>query len=136
MLFVTLHHVPDLTKTINELARALRPGGFLIIREHNCETQYSVVPKYLNFVHAIMMIAKVGEFAHMPDESTDENHEDQWKKQKKNILEYTKSNQYRTKSQWDREFSRVGFAPLVKLDYDVSRTPNPQHLFYGLYQLT
>lgn len=141
--FVTLHHVPDLRRTLNELARILRPGGYLIIREHDSDGQYSIVPKYLNFVHAIMMMAKVGEFADVCDEQknvmnsiSENDEEDRWKKQKQKIIEFTKSIQYRTSQTWDEEFQRVGFTPCAKLDYSVNGSPNPQHLFYAIYRLS
>ena len=92
--FVTLHHVSDVTKMINELARVLRPGAVLIISEYNCETQYSIVSKYLNFIHAIMMIARVGECADVSDRN-EWNSAESWERQKERIVQYTNSIRYR-----------------------------------------
>ena len=61
--FTTLHHVPQLSKILSEFVRILRPNGYLIVREHDCKWEYSLKMKYLNFIHGVMMIARVGEFA-------------------------------------------------------------------------
>lgn len=33
--FMTLHHIPDVSKMLGEISRCLKPGGILLIREHN-----------------------------------------------------------------------------------------------------
>ncbi|CAF1567507.1 unnamed protein product, partial [Rotaria sp. Silwood1] len=71
--FVTFHHISQIKQTLTELVRILRPGGYLILREHDCKNEYSLSAKYLNFVHAIMMIARVGEFADSPNDHDRKN---------------------------------------------------------------
>ena len=39
-----------------ELARILRPNGFLIMRENDCEQGHSLTAKYLNFIQAIRIL--------------------------------------------------------------------------------
>ncbi|CAF2261582.1 unnamed protein product [Rotaria magnacalcarata] len=99
--FVTFHHIDQLESTLSELVRILRPGGYLIVREHDCKNEHALRVKYLNFIHAIMMIAKVGEFANSSSNHNTKNenasHEDYenntntWLTQKSFIIEYTYS---------------------------------------------
>ena len=135
----------ELKQTLSELVRILRPEGYLILREHDCANKHSFSAKYLNFVHAIMMIARVGEFA---DSSNDENNQNQhvlngdyevntdsWTEQKSRIIEYTKSIHYRTCDEWQKELECVGLHLRATLHYGAGGSSNPQRLFYGVYQL-
>ena len=140
--FVTLHHVPHLGLILAELVRILRPGGYLIIREHDCKNVRSLTAKYLNFVHAFMMIARVGEFSNIPvnhinktrrksDDDSVSVTADQ-EQQQSDIIKYTSSIQYRTRDEWHQEMERVGFRVIATLEYDGN---NPQALYYAVYQL-
>ncbi|CAF1428169.1 unnamed protein product [Rotaria sordida] len=143
--FVTLHHVSQLKLILSEFVRILRPSGYLIIREHNCENKRSLTAKYLNFVHAFMMIAHVGEFADVQRNHLNQNevqsdddsvsHTIDWKQKKLNIIKYTKSIQYRTRTEWQQEIENVGFHLKATLEYDQSTLKNPQELFYAVFQL-
>jgi ubiquinone/menaquinone biosynthesis C-methylase UbiE len=134
-------------KTLPELVRILRPGGYLILREHDCKTELSHRTKYLHFVHAIMMIARVGEFAESPGDRNKTNqsvangdYEDDtnssWNEQKSRIIEYTKTIFYRSHDEWKHELEKVGFRHLATLDYGGYGSNNPQQLFYAVYQLS
>ena len=125
---VTLHHVPDLDFMLCELVRILRPGGYLLLREHDVKKERSLQAKYLNFVHAFMMIAHVGEFAN-DSESSMTN----WEQQKIDIINYTNGIQYKTEEEWKHALENVGFRLRAIIDYDA--TNNPQALFYAVYQL-
>ncbi|CAF1048098.1 unnamed protein product [Adineta ricciae] len=127
--FVTFHHISEIDKTVKEIGRILRPGGYLILREHDCDNSRSLPTKYLHFVHAIMMISRVGEFANISDEQNKENLD--WKEQKSEILQYTKTIRYQLCQQWHDKLSNFGFSPLATLFY---RGNNPQRLFYSIYQ--
>ena len=37
--FQTLHHVSDVGTTCSEIMRVLKPGGLLLIKEHNCDSE-------------------------------------------------------------------------------------------------
>ncbi|CAF1671788.1 unnamed protein product, partial [Adineta ricciae] len=125
--FVTFHHISEIDKTVKEIVRILRPGGYLILREHDCDNSRSLPTKYLHFVHAIMMISRVGEFANISDEQNKENLD--WKEQKSEILQYTKTIRYQLCQQWHDKLSNFGFSPLATLFY---RGNNPQRLFYSI----
>ena len=142
---VTLHHVSQINLILLELARILRPGGYLILREHDCKRERSFTAKYLNFIHAFMMIARVGEFA---DASANHLHQNEctsnddpesdtsdWVKQKADVIRYTNSIQYRTRGEWHQELDRVGFRLKAIIDYDINIASNPQEVFYAVYQL-
>ncbi|CAF4386834.1 unnamed protein product, partial [Rotaria sordida] len=97
------------------------------------------------FVHAFMMIAHVGEFAddqrnHLNQnevQSDDDSvsHTIDWKQKKLNIIKYTKSIQYRTRTEWQQEIENVGFHLKATLEYNQSTLKNPQELFYAVFQL-
>lgn len=142
--FVTFHHLSQVKETFNELTRILRPGGYLILREHDCKNIHTFSAKYLNFVHAIMMIAGVGEFAESANNHNNENqhvlddYEDDtssWRKQKLYIIEYIKSIHYRTCDEYEQELGNVGFRLCATLHYGADGSSNPQKLFYAVYQL-
>ena len=131
--------------TLAELARILRPGGYLILREHDCKNDFSLSVKYLNFIHAIMMIARVGEFADTPGnyntEETPtlnenrENNTTNWTQQKSSILNYIQTIHYHTYDEWQKQLESVGFRLLATLHYGADSSRNPQKLFYAVYQL-
>jgi len=89
-----------------------------------------------------MMIARVGEFAHVcsnhinqtQDESDDDSESDttDWEQQKSNIIKYTSSIQYRTRYEWQKELESVGFRLKATFQYGSN---NPQALYYAIYQL-
>lgn len=140
--FVTLHHIPYLQPILSEIVRILRPGGYLILREHDCKKERSLANKYLNFIHAFMMIARVGEFAescttygnnnrNASNESFNRS-DINWEQQKIDIISYTNSIQYRARNEWHEELKKVGFCLKGTLDYSEK---NLQELFYAVYQL-
>ena len=127
--FVVLHHVPQLRSMLLELVRILRLNAYLIIREHDCQKEHSLTSKYLNFVHAFMRIAQVGEYAHqsLANQSND------WKQLKTDILNDTSAIQYRTQKEGNRELRDVGFTLITELD-DIRNQKNPQVLYHTIYQ--
>ena len=121
---------------VEELARILRPGGYLIIREHDCKKERSHRVKYLNFLHGFMMIAEVGEFAAREGAETQGNSSRKaWAEQKQALLEYTHSIEYRTREEWRKELGKGGFVLIGTLDYDETKISNQQALYYDAFQL-
>jgi 2-polyprenyl-3-methyl-5-hydroxy-6-metoxy-1,4-benzoquinol methylase len=131
---VTLHHIPKLDNILKELARIIQPDGYLIIREHDCKLERSILTKYLHFIHAVMIIGRIGEFS--ADYLANKNEVLTWFEQKKKIINYTKSIQYKTRQEWQNKFESVGFNLLATFDYDLNKTTNPQRLFYAVYKRT
>ncbi len=117
---------------MKELARIIQPNGYLIIREHDCKLERSILTKYLHFIHAIMIIGRIGEFSN--DYFVNKNEILTWFEQKKKIIKYTKSIQYKTRQEWQNQFETVGFNLLATFDYDLNKTTNPQRLFYAVYK--
>ena len=105
------------------------------MREYDCDNDHSLTAKYLNFVHAIMMIAQVGEFADSPNHHSNENNANSWAEQKSHIIEYTKTIHYRTCDQWQKELGNAGFGFRAMFYYGTDGSSNPQKLFYAVYQL-
>lgn len=130
---------------LSEIVRVLQRSGYLIIREHDCKNEQSLTAKYLNFVHAFMMMARVGEFADIPtdcssrmhDESDEDsgNGETTWEQQKSKIIEYTRSIQYRTRDEWQKKLEYAGFRHIATLSYGADGSKNPLNLFYAVYRL-
>lgn len=128
---------------LSEFVRILRPGGYLLLREHDVKKARSLRVKYLNFIHAFMMIARVGEFADLPDDhlsqEQDESDNDSvsnvadWEQLRADIINYTSSIQYRARDEWKQALESVGFRLKATLDYDTKH--NPQALYYAIYQL-
>lgn len=133
--FVTLHHVSHLNSMLRELIRILKPNGYLILREHDCKKEYSFKMKYLNFVHAFMMIVRIGEFAHLPihRDNQETNEGTEWQQLKANIINYTSSIQYHARNEWNTMFDNIGFRWKATLEYGSCR--NPQALYYSVFQL-
>jgi hypothetical protein len=112
-----------------ELVRILRSNAYLIIREHDCQKEHSLTSKYLNFAHAFMRIAQVGEYAHQ----SLANQTNDWKQLKTDILNDTSAIQYRTRKEGNRELRDVGFTLITELD-DIRNQKNPQVLYHTIYQ--
>ena len=117
---------------LKELARVITPNGYLIIREHDCKSERSLITKYLNYIHAIMIIARIGEFS--MDCTLNLNETKSWLEEKKKIISYSKAIQYQTRQEWQKKFESVGFDLLATYDYDSKKSNNPQRLFYALYK--
>ena len=81
-----------------------------------------------------MIIAGIGEFSN--DYLIDNNNNESllWSEQKKKIIKYTKSIQYKTRQEWQNILESVGFDLLATFDYDLNKTTNPQQLFYAVYK--
>ena len=123
---VVLHQIPHLESMLREIVRILRPSGYLIMREHDCEGNgKGLQAKCINFNYAILMIAEVGEFKTSVNQMV-------WEEKKSQIIKYTKSMQYRSRKEWRKELENVGFVFKATVEYSGF---NPQALFYGIYQL-
>ena len=127
--FVTFHHICEIDRTLKELHRILRPNGYLIILEHNCFDKETFLSKYLHFIHAIMIIARVAEFAHLSNEEYKDNLS--WAEEKQQILQYTKTIHYRSAEQWTEILKNFAFHFIASFSY---QSNNPQQLFYAIYQ--
>ncbi|CAF1130684.1 unnamed protein product [Adineta ricciae] len=124
---VILHRIPKIDSMLTELVRVLRPNGYLILREHDCKQEYSLTAKYLNFVQALVIFARIGEYSTI---SAD------WNEQKAEVIKYTSSIHYRTREEWGAKLKKFGFNLRAIVSYSSNTNqPNPQQLFYGIYQL-
>jgi ubiquinone/menaquinone biosynthesis C-methylase UbiE len=54
--FVSIHHFED-QRLLTEIARVLRPNGFLVIREHDVDSSPDTVP-YLEMVHWVDSVSR------------------------------------------------------------------------------
>ncbi|CAF1547440.1 unnamed protein product [Adineta ricciae] len=141
---VTLHHITHIDSILVELARIIRPGGYLILREHDCRMERSLLVKYLNFIHAIRMYPFNGAFFDCSGNHHDQRHCEldvnkisethAWHQKKADILDHTKSIRYHTRDEWKDHLKRAGFGLHGTLEVDTTKCLNPQNVFYALYQ--
>jgi SAM-dependent methyltransferase len=137
--FSTLHHVLEIKPMLLELARILRPNGFLIIRENDCQQANSLTAKYLNFVQAVRIVEGVhikfngqtpcDSNLRPPNAATPGG---DWAEQKREVIEQTKLYQYRSRQEWRQELDDCGFRHKASLDY---RDYNLTKLFIDIFQL-
>jgi len=52
-LFQVFHHIPDMNQSFVEINRVLKPGGIIIIREHNCDEDNKKLEALINIEHGI-----------------------------------------------------------------------------------
>lgn len=50
-LFMSAHHFSDMDKMLLEIKRVLKPGGYVLLREHHCRQPKDAI--FYNIVHAI-----------------------------------------------------------------------------------
>lgn len=60
---VVLHHIIDNKPILSEIYRILKPGGYLVIKEHDCKNE--LFSKYLDIIHGLYAIS-------LPDDIEDE----------------------------------------------------------------
>ena len=54
--FQVIHHVNNRVFFLNEISRIIKPGGILIIQEHDVLKKYKLLEKYLRVIHFMYMI--------------------------------------------------------------------------------
>ena len=64
-----LHHMQDLSKGLEEIARVLQPGGCLLVREHECMTEEYAA--YLDIMHYLFVLMGASTTIKKGDLSTD-----------------------------------------------------------------
>jgi ubiquinone/menaquinone biosynthesis C-methylase UbiE len=132
---MTLHHVPHSHPMVSELARVLKPGGYLIVREHDCDREDLLKTKYLHLIHAFLMIACIGEFSHLSIQSYENGNrmDIDWPTQKSRIIKYVNEIQYQTRNTRRKELQDVGFTLIA--EYDYAPMSNPQAIYYDIFKL-
>jgi ubiquinone/menaquinone biosynthesis C-methylase UbiE len=58
---MVLHHVPDADASVREIVRVLRPGGMLVLREHDCAspTLAAVIDTLHGFYAAVWYVSSI-----------------------------------------------------------------------------
>jgi ubiquinone/menaquinone biosynthesis C-methylase UbiE len=109
--FQSLHHMKNQDLVISELYRVIEPGGYVIIREHDCD---SVLMKILiDIEHCIF--------------------EDVLKDPSEGFIE-TYHGCYRSKGEWSRLFYRHGlYTCNRRYNFKVTRN-NPTRYYYSMYR--
>lgn len=66
LALMSIHHIEDQEKLISEIKRVLKPGGFLIIREHDVQAKETSV--YIDIIHGIYSSSLSAETKNFKDE--------------------------------------------------------------------
>lgn len=110
--FVVLHHIEKLEDRINELYRILAPGGWLLIREHDCRDNATraIIDIYHNLFELIYN--KSPNYSKVLDEYYGE---------------------YKNKEQWHFLMQDAGFEKLDNLKYSDIRKDDLLRIYYYIY---
>lgn len=110
--FMALHHMSDEIQTniINEIRRILKPGGLLLIREHDCPNK--LISSMINIEHALYEVV----LEKLSDAKT---------------FQDTFVGQYRPIRSWTTMFSDMGFSPAGQ---PVRNLKNYTRPFYQMYR--
>jgi len=117
-VFMVMHHIKDnqQEKTIRDLYRMLKPGGRLLLREHDAPVGNSRVT-FEEFSKVIDILHDVYDYVLESEMTWDED-------------KYF--SKYRTLKEWDRMFQINGFT-LGKLSYNTNPNFNPQSKYERVY---
>ncbi len=111
--FFVLHHILDLDKIMKEIRRVLKPGGYIIILEHDNHTDYDNI--LLDILHLLYGIY------------VDKN---------KLYLKNPDYAQYYNFMEWDYIFQKYGFK-YIKSNYlfqEISHVVRYDNIYYAFYQ--
>lgn len=110
--FVSLHHIQKIEERLDELYRIMAPGGWLLIREHDCRN--NATRTIIDIYHNIYELV----YNKSPDIS--------------NILD-TFYADYRTKEQWHFLIQNAGFDLNTDVSYSDIRKDDLQRIYYFIY---
>lgn len=110
--FVVLHHIEQLEERIGELYRILAPGGWLLIREHDCRDNATraIIDIYHNLFE--LVYNKSPSYSKVLDEYYGD---------------------YKTKEQWHFLMQDAGFEKLDNLKYQDIRRDDLLRIYYYIY---
>lgn len=117
---MSLHHFPELKRSMAELHRVLAPGGLLLIREHDSPDEFFAL--FLDFVHYFYAGASGDEIVLREGHET----EDFDVGRQEQLIAW-----YRTASQWTTALQGAGFQ---KAHHTDGRTRDMFRSFYGFYR--
>lgn len=109
---VVLHHVKDLEFVLKEVHRILKPGGYFIIREHDCDSE--ILKETLDIIHGLYACV-----LNEPQEETPE--------------EFIKNHfaDYKTKDEWAEIIAPYGFMRQYEIGV---RNSDLQKLYYMAFK--
>lgn len=111
-VIMTLHHVPNLDFILKELNRVMRPGGYLVLREHDVENDIDKL--IIDVEHMI--------YDNFNDEYNDETRQ----------LYY---GQYISKEAWSKKLEEFGFSNIgTGIEFLFKNVRSETKPFYAIYQ--
>ena len=110
--FVVLHHIEQLEERISELYRILAPGGWLLIREHDCRDNATrtIIDIYHNLFE--LVYNKSPNYKQVLDDYYGD---------------------YKTKEQWHFLMYDVGFENLDGINYPDIKADDLMRIYYHIY---
>jgi SAM-dependent methyltransferase len=133
---MVLHHIPDLSTTISEIYRILKPGGYFVIREHDCNPEE--LATVLDIIHGLYALCLVNEDPNFCETYFARYYrKDECRQMICNIapFEYVDSTQVKIlNDKLNRVQEKKGRYNAPRRKIQQTNIPNPQGFYYALFR--
>lgn len=136
----SLHHVRNLRSALEELARVCRPGGILVLREHDAAVNDSTIRVLIDIEHAIWERVIRKDPSQNPKKldhvANPELHENNQPDEADQIFTSKYYGNYNSKFYWTDILKAYGFRYLNQIQDRQRKPMNVTRYYYAIYQKT